>query len=33
MHAGSPSAYVQERAAEIEEQMRLLGSNYLDGLP
>jgi len=33
MHAGSPSAYVQERADEVEEQMRLLGSNYLDGLP
>ena len=33
MHAGSPSAYVQDRAAEIEEQMRLLGGDYLDDMP
>jgi len=30
MHPGQPSAYVQERAGEIEEQMRALGSGYLD---
>ena len=32
MHAGSPSGYVQDRAGDVEEQMRLLGSDYLDGL-
>jgi monofunctional biosynthetic peptidoglycan transglycosylase len=32
MHAGRPSAYVEERAAEIEGQMRLLGADYLDQL-
>ncbi|MDE0853678.1 MAG: monofunctional biosynthetic peptidoglycan transglycosylase [Nevskia sp.] len=32
MHAGTPSAYVEERAGEVEEQMRLLGPDYLDGL-
>ncbi len=33
MHAGSPSGYVQDRAEAVEEQMRLLGADYLDGLP
>ena len=32
MHAGSPSGYVEERASEVGEQMRLLGSDYLDEL-
>lgn len=32
MHAGSPSSYVQERADDVEEQMRLLGSDYLGDL-
>ena len=32
MHAGRPSAYVQERADDIEAQMRLLGSDYLADL-
>lgn len=32
MHAGTPSAYVEERAGEVEEQMQLLGPDYLDGL-
>jgi monofunctional biosynthetic peptidoglycan transglycosylase len=32
MHAGRPSDYVQVRADEVEEQMRLLGADYLDGL-
>ena len=32
MHAGSPSGYVEERASEVGEQMRLLGSDYLDDL-
>lgn len=32
MHAGRPSGYVQERAGAIEEQMRLLGADYLDDL-
>jgi monofunctional biosynthetic peptidoglycan transglycosylase len=32
MHAGRPSAYVEERAAAIGEQMRQLGSDYLDDL-
>ncbi|MFI4980221.1 MAG: monofunctional biosynthetic peptidoglycan transglycosylase [Nevskiales bacterium] len=32
MHAGRPSAYVQERADDIEAQMRLLGSDYLGDL-
>jgi len=32
MHAGQPSDYVQVRADEVEEQMRQLGSDYLEGL-
>jgi monofunctional biosynthetic peptidoglycan transglycosylase len=32
MHAGRPSDYVQARADEVEEQMRLQGANYLDAL-
>ena len=32
MHAGRPSDYVEGRANEVEEQMRLLGADYLDGL-
>ncbi|HZR37292.1 MAG TPA: monofunctional biosynthetic peptidoglycan transglycosylase [Nevskia sp.] len=32
MHAGRPSAYVQDRADAVEEQMRLLGADYLDDL-
>lgn len=32
LHADRPSAYVLERTADIEEQMRLLGSDYLAGL-
>jgi monofunctional glycosyltransferase len=32
LHADRPSAFVQERAEEIEQQMRQLGSDYLDGL-
>ncbi len=32
MHAGRPSGYVQDRADAVEEQMRLLGSDYLDDL-
>ena len=32
MHAGRPSTYVQERADDIEGQMRLLGSDYLADL-
>jgi monofunctional glycosyltransferase len=32
LHADRPSAFVQERAEEIEQQMRQLGSDYLDDL-
>ncbi len=32
MHAGSPSGYVQERADDVEAQMRLLGADYLADL-
>ena len=32
MHAGRPSAYVEERAGAVEEQMRLLGADFLDEL-
>jgi monofunctional biosynthetic peptidoglycan transglycosylase len=32
MRAGSPSGYVQDRAEAVEEQMRLLGADYLDDL-
>jgi monofunctional biosynthetic peptidoglycan transglycosylase len=32
MSAARPSAYVDERADEVEEQMRLLGSDYLERL-
>jgi monofunctional biosynthetic peptidoglycan transglycosylase len=32
LHANRPSAFVEERADEIERQMRQLGGDYLDGL-
>ncbi len=32
LHVASPSEYVRERAAWIEEQMGLLGPGYLRGL-
>ncbi|MDR3415645.1 MAG: monofunctional biosynthetic peptidoglycan transglycosylase [Nevskia sp.] len=32
MHVGKPSAYVEERAMDIEEQMRQLGPDYLDDM-
>lgn len=32
LHADRPSTFVLERADAIEQQMRLLGSDYLDGL-
>jgi monofunctional biosynthetic peptidoglycan transglycosylase len=32
LHVERPSAFVQERAADIEEQMRQLGNGYLAGL-
>jgi len=32
MRAGNPSGYVEDRAAAVEEQMRLLGADYLEDL-